>query len=221
MHPYNTFLAAELNEIKDAKKAVAMKAYLKNQFEFLGIPTPERREIFKIHLKQHVIKDSHDLVAIVKELWGLAEREFQYCGLETLLHYKKLWDEQTIEIIEYLITTKSWWDTVDPLAYDCAGSYFRTFPESIKSITGEWNTSENIWLQRSSLLFQKSYKNDTDCTLLSSYIFQLASSKEFFIQKAIGWVLREYAKSNPQWVRIFVNEHELAPLSQKEAMKHL
>src|SRR5438067_4851771 len=126
-----------------------------------------------------------------------------------------------IELIEGCITTKSWWDTVDPLSYDVAGSYFKMFRNQINTITGSWNRSENMWLQRSSLLFQKSYKKDTDTILLSTYILTLASSTEFFIQKAIGWILREYAKTNAAWVQKFVTEHKLAPLSKREAMKHL
>lgn len=221
MHRHNKLLFNELTRSANAENAVAMKAYMKNQFEFLGIPTPERRIIFKDHVKHSVIKSEHQLEVIIKELWMLPEREFQYCAMEILLYYKKLWQQQIIELIEYLLTNKSWWDTVDFLAYDCAGNYFKMFTGKIKTITGRWNRSENFWLQRTSLLFQKSYKEDTDTTLLSDYILHLASSKEFFIQKAIGWILREYAKTNPEWVKDFVSKNKLAPLSQREAMKHL
>jgi 3-methyladenine DNA glycosylase AlkD len=170
---------------------------------------------------QNPIKDASELDAIVRELWMLREREFQYCAQETLFHYRKLWMTQTIKVIEHVITTKSWWDTADFIAYDCGGSYFKMFPKNIKTITGRWNASANMWLQRSSLLFQKRYKKATDTTLLTDYILHIAASKEFFIQKAIGWILREYAKTDADWVRDFVKKHELATLSQKEAMKHL
>ena len=220
MQSFTKNLITELWGLADVEKAVAMKAYMKNQFKFLGIPTPERRKILKEHLKQNLIKDEPGLNDVVKELWMLPEREFQYCSMETLLFYKRLWQQGTIEVIECLITGKSWWDTADFIAYDCAGTYFKMFPDSIKSITGRWNHSNHIWLQRSSLLFQKSCKKMTDTQLLSKYILHIASSKEFFIQKAIGWILREYAKTDAEWVRNFVKNNTLAPLSQREAMKH-
>jgi 3-methyladenine DNA glycosylase AlkD len=118
--------------------------------------------------------------------------------------------------IHYLTITKSWWDTVDTLVSDCSGSYFKMFSEFIRSITGRWNTSENMCLQRSSLLFQKSYKKYTDNTLLSSYISHPASPKKCFIQKAIGWVLSEYARTNLEWVRCLPGQHHLAPLTREK-----
>lgn len=221
MHSYSQLLKDKLVQAADADKSVTMKGYMKNQFAFLGIPTPERRKICIDYAKQNTIKNEQELEAIVKELWILPQREFQYCAIETLLYNKKLWQQKIIEIIEYCLTNKSWWDTVDPLSYDCTGNYFKMFPEKINSITLRWNHSENIWLQRSSLLFQKSYKNNTDTGLLAAYILNIATSKEFFVQKAIGWILREYAKTDVAWVKAFVHEHKLAPLSQREAMKHL
>jgi 3-methyladenine DNA glycosylase AlkD len=110
---------------------------------------------------------------------------------------------------------------VDFIATECLGPYFKMYPNQISKITSQWNKSSNIWLQRSSLLFQKNYKKETDAELLSRYILNLRSSKEFFIQKAIGWMLREYAKTDAGWVVDFVNNNELAPLSKREAMKHL
>ena len=212
---------SELAQSADAEKALTMKAYMKSQFEFLGITTPDRRKVLKEYIKQNVINDRQELEVIVKELWMLPEREFQYCAMEILMQYEKLWQQEMIDVIEYCLTNKSWWDTVDPLSYDCAGDYFKMYPGKIKSITGRWNASKNIWLQRSSLLFQKKYKKDTDTILLAEYISNLSASKEFFVQKSIGWILREYAKTDADWVTTFVNTHALAPLSQREAMKHL
>jgi 3-methyladenine DNA glycosylase AlkD len=123
--------------------------------------------------------------------------------------------------MEYCITNRSWWDTVDFIATECLGPYFKMYPKHILRITKQWNQSTNMWLQRSSLLFQKNYKKDTDTKLLSEYILNLTSSKEFFIQKAIGWMLREYGKTDAAWVVNFVNKNELAPLSKREAIKHL
>lgn len=221
LKPVTTKVIEELAKLANAENAIAMKAYIKNQFNFFGIKTPERRMILKECIRGNAIKNKSELNDIAKELWTQPERELQYCAIEILMAYKKLWEEDTIEIIEYCLTNKSWWDTVDPLSYDCAGSYFKSNPPLIIDITGRWNRSENKWLKRSSLLFQKNYKNETDSSLLAKYILHLSSSPEFFIQKAIGWILREYAKTNPDWVRKFVGETQLASLSQREALKHL
>jgi 3-methyladenine DNA glycosylase AlkD len=220
MHPYVQSLLQTLSKKVNGEKAGWMKAYMKNQFEFSGIQTPERRKICKEHAKQYVLDNPEEVKEIVKGLWAQPEREFQYCAMEILLCNKKLWHADFVDLIEYLVVTKSWWDTVDFLAADCAGTYFKLFPAHLSSITATWNHSNNMWLQRSSLLFQKNYKKDTDTKLLKEYILQLAPSKEFFIQKAIGWILREYAKTNPQWVQAFTNENTLAPLSKREALKH-
>ena len=134
---------------------------------------------------------------------------------------KKLWVKQDIQLFEKLIVEKSWWDTVDYLANHIIGPWFKKYPESIPAITSRWNKSKNIWLQRSSLLFQLKYKKETDTALLKSYILNLVGSKEFFVKKAIGWVLREYSKTNGDYVRKFVKDHPLQPLSAKEALKWL
>lgn len=221
MHAYIKPLANDLKEIANDERAVGAKAYMKNQFGFFGMPMAERRAVCKHHIKQHVLNDCKELEIIVKELWLLPEREYQYCGIELMAFYKKLWTPSIIKLFEFCVTTKSWWDTVDFIAGECIGKYFQMFPEKISSITLKWNQSSNMWLQRSSLLFQNKYKTQTDTQLLSAYILHLSSSKEFFIQKAIGWVLREYAKSNAQWVKEFVNANALPTLSKREAMKHL
>jgi 3-methyladenine DNA glycosylase AlkD len=220
MESFVKTLATKLASVANEEKAVGMQAYMKNQFAFLGIQSPQRRKVCKEHIRQNKLEDGKQLETIVKELWNLQEREFQYCAIELLAFYKKLWEKAIIDLFEFCITTKSWWDTVDFIATECTGPYFKIFPGQIVHVTSQWNSSENIWLQRSSLLFQKGYKKDTDTKLLSAYIKNLSFSKEFFVQKAIGWMLREYAKTNPEWVKKFVDSNLLAPLSKREALKH-
>ena len=162
-----------------------------------------------------------ELFTVVKELWKMPEREFQYFGQELIGFHKKAWTKKIIGLIEFCITHKSWWDTVDALNTEGTGPYFLKFPEEINIITGRWNNAQNIWLNRSSLLFQKSYKTKLDQQLLSGYILKLSGSGEFFIQKAIGWMLREYGKTNPSWVKEFTRKNKIAPLSKREALKNL
>ena len=130
-------------------------------------------------------------------------------------------DENPIEFIEFMIVNKPWWDTVDWVASHHAGTYFKMFPHLIREKTGAWMNSENIWLQRSALLFQLKYKRHTDEKLLFDYILKLKDSKEFFIRKAIGWALREYSKTAPESVVHFVETTELSGLSRREALKWL
>jgi 3-methyladenine DNA glycosylase AlkD len=205
----------------NAINAVEMKAYMLNKFEFFGIKTPIRDEIVKSYLKSHSLKQFSDLDQVVKELWEMRERELQYFAIDIFLSHKKLWSQSSIKLIEHCIVNKSWWDTVDGISSDWLGVYFNLFSEQTFLITSIWNKSSNIWLQRSSILFQKSYKKNTDTALLSSYILHLKDSKEFFIRKAIGWALREYSKTNQEWVVTFVENNKLSPLSEKEALKRI
>jgi 3-methyladenine DNA glycosylase AlkD len=221
MHFITEEIVRRLTPLTDERKAVGAKAYMKNQFEFFGIQTPERRSICKKLMKEVNVISYEELGDVVKELWQLPQRELQYFAIELMAFHKKVWEEEIIKLFEYCILNKSWWDTVDFIATECVSPYFRIFPLHLKGKTNEWNKSEHLWLQRSSLLAQKGYKRDTNTVILSAYILHLANSKEFFIQKAIGWMLREYARVNPEWVKEFVGNNKLAPLSKREALKHL
>lgn len=123
--------------------------------------------------------------------------------------------------LEELIITKSWWETVDLTATNYVGSYFQKFPEQIDPIITKWRNSSNIWLNRTCLIFQLKYKNEVDFELLKSLIIQYQGNPEFFIQKAIGWSLRQYSKSNSEAVKVFVEEIELKGLARREAVKYL
>lgn len=221
MHPYIKPVHDQYALNANATNAAGAKAYMKDQFEFFGIKTPERRAITKEYMKKMGLLPAKELIEIVKELWSLDQRECQYFAIELLNYHQPLWKEDIIDLIEFCLVNKSWWDTVDSLSSECTGPYFMLFPQQTNVITHRWNTSSNIWLQRSSLLFQKNYKSKTDTDLLANYIRQLAPSQEFFIKKAIGWVLREYAKTNKEWVLEFVKRHTLSMLSRKEALKHI
>jgi 3-methyladenine DNA glycosylase AlkD len=221
MHPYIQPIAKAFHSVADSGKAIPMAAYMRNQFPFLGIKTPERRQIGKNHMKNTPLLTENELFVVVKELWNMPEREYQYFGQELIGYHKNVWTKKIIRLIEYCIVHKSWWDTVDALNTEGAGPYFLKFPGEIASITARWNKSSNIWLNRSSLLFQKSYRKNTDKGLLSAYILHLSGSGEFFIQKGIGWILREYGKTNPAWVKEFTRKNKIAPLSKREALKNL
>ncbi len=117
--------------------------------------------------------------------------------------------------------TKSWWDSVDTINIFCIKPYFAKFPDDTFAITQAWIDSNNIWLQRLSIIFQLRLTNKTDIKILERNILQLRDSEEFFVQKAIGWALRDYWRTDPDWIVDFAKKHELKPLSKREALKHI
>lgn len=220
-HPYIQPLREAFENAKDPVNAGFQSAYMKDLFPFFGIRTDLRRSISKACFRDQPMLPQQELHKVVKQLWSLPQREFQYAAQELIEHHKKTWDQDTIVLIEYCITHKSWWDTVDYLSGTLAGAWFRNFPGTREEISGQWNASADIWLNRSSLLFQLKYKKGTDQQLLRKYILHLSGSKEFFIQKAIGWILREYSKTDPVWVRNFLGRNKLASLSVREGSKYI
>lgn len=208
-------------ENANAKHATQMEAYMKNHFVFFGIKSEHRKSLFK-PFQQSIITENHDFVhSLVMDLYNQKERELHYCAIELVEKFhKKHVQENDLDFIKNLICTHSWWDSVDPLAYNVLGNYARKFPNKIPVIIEDFMQSKNIWLQRSCLLFQLKYKDKTNENVLYSLCNELKSSQEFFIQKAIGWTLRQYAKTNPDSVLNFVQKNDLKPLSKREALKH-
>ena len=214
-----TQLETDFRQQADRNIAINQEAYLQNQFELYGLPTPLRKEIQKPFLLKKNLPNKKELTHIITELWSKPQREFQYFAIDLNRKYLKKIEFQDIELFELMITNKSWWDTVDLITTNLVGNYFKLFPEQIIPITKIWIESDNIWLQRTCLIFQLKYKEEIDTDLLTDYILQLKDTKEFFINKAIGWILREYTRTNPEWVIDFVNKYELSNLSKREALK--
>ncbi|MFV5693120.1 DNA alkylation repair protein [Flavobacterium sp. LT1R49] len=220
----NFIIALEnaLKQNKNPENAFAMAKYMKNNFPFFGIKTEERRRILKEIWKENKQEVTENAREIAVALYSKQEREFQYCAIEILIkELKGNYKKEDIQLIEKLIGTNSWWDSVDTIAKYILGEYLLEFPLETKNIIERFSKSENMWLNRSAILFQLNYKQKTDTAFLFSECLRQAHSKEFFIQKAIGWALREYAKTNPEAVKNFVLNHNLKPLSTKEALKNI
>lgn len=218
----NTFiqtLQAEFEENANPKIALEQKAYMQNQFEYYGIKSPQRREITKPFLDKKFLPKKSELEKYVKTLWQKPERDYQYFAQELAFKYIKELDKTDIELFEFMVTNKSWWDTIDFVAPKLIHAYFKTYPKERDAYIKKWIASENIWLQRSALIFQLKDKENIDTDLLTFIIHSLLGSKEFFINKAIGWILREYSKTNPNWVIDFVEMNELSNLSRREALR--
>ena len=222
MHTYTLALKTLFEKNADSAKAGPMKKYMREQFEYLGIKSPEGAALLRKHLQEHGLPPLDKLDGVVRELWNLPQREFQYTALGLISKFETKVDENFITTIEYLITTKSWWDTVDILAGHAVGSHFKRFPKVKEKYLKRWRKSDNFWLRRTTLLFQLGYKKETDFDLLCEIIKENLGSDEFFINKAIGWALRQYAHTNPAPVKKFVKAtRELHPLSRREALKNI
>jgi len=208
-----------LRAAADAEKAASMSAYMRDQFAFLGVPKPEREKLSREFMKA-IDKTVVDW-GFVFNCWEQPEREFQYLACNYLLKVKAVLTSADIPSIKRLIVSKSWWDTVDSLDM-LVGDIAKRCPE-LKDLLLSWSADEDIWIRRIAIDHQLMYKEDTDTCLLEQILVNNLGDKEFFINKAIGWSLREFSKTNPDWVRAFIETHraDMAALSIREASKYL
>ncbi len=197
----------------------AMEAYMKHHFLFYGIKTPDRNKLLRPILKEFKSISQTERMEAAFLLFSQDERENHYAALSLLEKGAKNIPRSAIGAYHELLKTKPWWDTVDMIASKLCGRYFKQYPEYLVSITESWRNSPNMWVRRSSLLHQLSYKTDTNKELLFATIEQLKGEKVFFIEKAIGWSLREYSKTSPKEVIAFLETTECRPLSRREGLK--
>jgi 3-methyladenine DNA glycosylase AlkD len=207
----------------NAIHAAGASQYMRNQFEYFGIGTPERRKISKQFLMDHPGPSGKELNELTRKLWIRPKRECQYFAMELLELKMKQGESIDISLLEFLIQHKSWWDTVDFIAPKLAGGVLGKDKKRLEKTALKWMASDNLWLKRSAILLQLKFKKETDTRLLERLIMTGAPEPDFFIRKAIGWALREYSKTNPAWVKNFVkiNGARLSPLSKKEALKRI
>ena len=225
-------LIETLRQNEDPEKSVQMEKYMRNQFQFIGLQAGKRRALAQDFLKEKKLETkmratnatTDESVLDWKMLlmfWELPEREFQLIGLDYLKQNEKYLVLADFENLRQLVLTKSWWDTIDFLAKSI-GSLVQKEPQLIEDMK-EWSMEENIWIRRVAILHQLAFKEKTNAVLLEEVILPNMRDDEFFIQKAIGWSLREYAKTDEAWVRNFVTRYKevLSPLSYREAVKNL
>ncbi len=220
---FTTSLMAILESNANAEEVVRMEAYMKNRFSYYGIKAPIRKTLFKDVVREYIPGLSHDhVITIANTLYKKPKRELHYCAMELVDQFlKKKYNIADIDFIEQLITTNSWWDSVDFIAKHILGKYLLQFPDQIPLVIEKFSNSDKMWLNRSAILFQLGYKDKTDYQLLCKLCEQHKSSNEFFIKKAIGWALREYSKVNPEAVVTFITNTKLKPLSEREGLKRI
>lgn len=205
-----------LEDHRNVENQEWMVKYMRNQFPYLGIKTPERRELTKAYLKGLKELSMED----IKTLYNKPEREFKYVAIGILTKFQKNLSVEHFDEIKELSLIEPWWDTIDsiaPLIYGPMALRDKEVKEKLRGLIHE----DSIWLRRSSILFQLKYKDKMDEAFLTEAILANADTREFFLNKAIGWVLREYSKTNPEFVREFIGKYKLSPLSVKEGSKYI
>jgi len=215
-----------LAEAGDPAKAGPMQAYMKSTMPFRGVQSPGVKQICRELFEAHPIADRPTWEATVRELWDEASyREERYVAIGLTGHrsYRRWQDPATLALYDHLTVTGAWWDFVDEIANRRVGPILRVHHDVVANVLRRWAVDDNLWRRRVAILAQLGSKAQTDTTLLADCIRPSLGRPEFFLRKGIGWALREYAKTDPAWVRRYVEAHasELSPLSRREALKHI
>ncbi|HET9519294.1 MAG TPA: DNA alkylation repair protein [Actinoplanes sp.] len=207
---------------RDPDRAGPAAAYMREQFPFLGVSSPRRAALTRTVLAGLPKPTEAELRAVADACWAMPEREYQYFAVDWLRANVRVCGPDMLGAARVLLTTKSWWDTVDPLATRFVGGLVTAHPR-LRAELDDWSTDENLWLVRTAILHQLHYRTATDTDRLFGYCLRQAGHPDFFVRKAIGWALRQYARTDPDAVRTYVTCHrdQLSPLSVREALKQL
>jgi 3-methyladenine DNA glycosylase AlkD len=207
---------------RDPARAAAMRAYMRDQFPYAGLPAPALRVLERQVFAGLPSPSAADLRDVALGCWARDEREYQYAACDYLRRHVRAADAPFIEVIRTLVTTRPWWDTIDPLATRFVGDLVRLHPSLVATMDA-WSAETDMWLVRTAILHQLHYGTATDTGRLFGYCSRQAGHTDFFVRKAIGWALRQYARTDPEAVRAYVaaNTTRLSPLSVREATKHL
>ena len=199
-----------------------MAAYMKDVQPFRGVARPERSALFRAAWKTHPVTTRKDWEAVVRTLWSGEFREERYQALDVAEKARRFHTPDAWPLFDELVKSADHWDTLDWIAGRLVSPLLLAHRE-LESHLVAWSTHERFWVRRAALLAHLKHREATNTALLADTIRILAPESEFFIRKAIGWVLREYAKHDPDWVNAFVAElgPGLSPLSRREALKHL
>ncbi|GAA4209144.1 MULTISPECIES: DNA alkylation repair protein [Microbispora] len=213
-----------LTEAADPARAQSMRAYMKSEMPFLGVTAVPRRALLRRLFTEHRLDSAPEWRRAVLALWRDAEyREERYAAIELSAHrfYRSWQTLYTIPMYEEMIVTGAWWDFVDDIAIHRIGTLLRLYPESMRRLVLEWAHDADLWKRRAAILCQNSFKDGTDVHLLYACIEPSLSDTDFFARKAIGWALREYARTNPEEVLRYVKHRGLSGLSRREALRNL
>jgi 3-methyladenine DNA glycosylase AlkD len=217
------FLREALEAVADPGRAISMAAYMKTDMPFYGVSSPARRPIARELKLRYPVGSATEYRDNVRLLWALPHREEKYLAIDYALSFRSQITIEQVDLYQQMVVEGSWWDFVDAIAADLVGRVVLLDRAKMRSTLEDWIDHDNMWLRRTALLAQLRHKTATDEAMLFDFCRRRAHEKEFFIRKAIGWALREYARVNPEAVREFLRNHEaqLSRLSRREAAKHL
>jgi 3-methyladenine DNA glycosylase AlkD len=223
MRDLAAFVAEEMAQRGDPGKARQMAAYLKTDMPFYGVQKKGRVEVLRAAKKRFLISSNDDYRAAIEALWAQPHREEKYLAVGIARHYTSFISSENLDLYRKLIVDGAWWDLVDDVAINLVGIAYLAERDTMEPIIEAWVDDEFMWLRRTSLIAPIKHKKDTDHVMLFDHCLRRAHESEFFIRKAIGWTLREYAKTEPDRVREFVLQHRdrWSGLSFREATKHL
>ncbi|MCX4910587.1 DNA alkylation repair protein [Streptomyces sp. NBC_00878] len=215
-------LTATYAAAADPERAASMRAYMKDIAPFLGLTTPDRRRLSHTVLDRTPRPDEADCTAVALRCWRLPEREYQYFAVDYLRRHVRRLSSGFLPVARQLVSTVPWWDTVDALAAHVVGGLVAADPK-LRTDMDRWIEDDDLWVARTALLHQLRHKDATDTERLFAYCVRQSGHPDFFIRKAIGWCLREYAHTDPRAVRDFVADERgrLSPLSVREALKNI
>lgn len=217
------YVTAELSARADPAAAPLMAAYMKTDMPFYGVKQPGRAPIARYLGRHFAPVSDRDFEEKTRALWGLPHREEKYLAVDYARAFRSHLTMRHVGLFESMITEGAWWDLVDDLASRHIGTVLATEREAMTPILWQWIDHDDLWLRRTALLAQLRHKHETDRDMLFAFCLRRAHEREFFIRKAIGWALRDYARTDPAWVRSFVDARadRLSPLSIREATRHL
>lgn len=216
-------IVAALSDLGDATAAGGMRAYMRDQFAFLGVTARPRdaawREVRAAADSAHGRPDGNELIRFAEAMWRRPEREFRYVGAKALAARAGRLEPRHLEAVRRLLVTDAWWDTVDILAPNVIGPLAQRFGDEVVPVLDEWVTDDDRWLVRTAVIHQLKAKGGTDAERLARHCTTAAPHPDFFVRKAVGWALRAYSSTDPAWVEEFVARTQLSGLSAREALK--
>ena len=217
------YVQSELARLADPDKARQMAAYMKTEMPFYGVPTPDRRDIGRQLKREFAPESAAEYRATVETLWQLPHREEKYLAIGFAQAHAGFITFEQLDLYQKLIVEGAWWDFVDTVASGIIGKILLNDRTRMRPVLDEWIDCEDMWLRRTAIISQLEHKDQTDAEVLFDYCLRRSFEKEFFIRKAIGWGLRQYARTDPEAVTGFLIEHreQLSGLSFREAAKHL
>ena len=217
------YITNTLNDNKNSKDAIQMQRYLKTTMPFYGVKSPILNTIVNDVNNLHLISNQEEYNSVIMDIWNLSHREEKYISIKLARKWKKYITLDALNVYEKMIREGQWWDFIDPISQGLIGILLMKNRFKMNKILDKWIKDENLWIRRSAILAHLKHKENTDYKKLFEYCLKCAHEKEFFIQKAIGWVLREFSKTEPEIVYTFIqdNQQVLSNLSKREGMKYI